>query len=172
MRMQTALIVGILLGACWTIQAAAQEEGTCEHPLSFLQPTTVTLDTRLYTDLQHPAGGCAGHQATGPDVVIDFENLPADGTVTWEADFPAILYVDWDTCDFSSCWFSSTGGTLDFWCGYEPVSPYNASASWHHVYIVVDGIDGAAGLITLHLEFSLNVPASSDTWGRVKNIYR
>jgi hypothetical protein len=166
-----SLILGLAAGA------GAQGDGTCEHPLQIeprqitLDTRHITLDTRLYANHQDPDSGCAGVSATGPDVVLAFAGAPAAGTVTWTADFPAILYYQMGECDFSTCAGASTSGSLDFDCDYEHADQYGP-ARWKTPYIVVDGIDGGAGVIQLDVDYGIAIPTLQQDWGLIKRMYR
>jgi hypothetical protein len=174
MRQVTAFIFSIALGFASFLPAAAQEEGTCAHPILVGGgggSVQIALDTRLYANHQEPDSACSGLTLTGPDVVLGFGGAAIDGQVTWTADFNAILYWTQGECDFSSCVDTSTTGTLQYYCNYEPISSGHP-ATWKTPYIAVDGIDGAAGIITLTFTYGVNVPALPQTWGRLKSTCR
>jgi hypothetical protein len=127
-----------------------------------------TIDTRLGTNLENNA--CVDSLATGPEVVFMMAG-PADGQVTWKADFDAVVYfrrnVD-DECD-SPCRGSSTTGTLEFDSGYHWEGE---EIVWGLPFIIVDGLNGASGTISLVFDYGWNVPVNETSWGAIKSNYR
>ena len=128
----------------------------------------ITLDTRTASNNLNDA--CADSLATGPEIIIDFGGGAYGGTVTWVADFDAVVYHRRDRCD-GPCAASSTSGRLEFSSGWH--WDYSQDqAVWSPPYLVVDGIDGAAGTITLSFFVTTANPTNEASWGQVKSLYR
>jgi hypothetical protein len=167
--MRYALMV-ICAGLGWMSTAApasGQNTGTCDSPLHVGDEGyhEITLDTRLGSNNEN--NDCVDSLATGPDIVLDFEGMPAGGTVTWTADFDAVVYYRRGTCD-SRCRSSSRTGQLGFDANWRWEGDH---ATWDPPYIIVDGVNGAAGSITLIFDFTTANPTTSQSWGRIKNRY-
>lgn len=154
-----------------TAPAPGQNTGTCEFPLDVGDAGhhEITLDTRLGANNEN--NDCVDSLATGPDIVLDFEGMPVGGGVTWTADFDAVVYYRKGTCH-SRCASSSRTGDLIFsadWRWVRDETGYHVT--WDPVYIIVDGVNGAAGSINLSINFSIAVPTTSQSWGRIKSRY-
>lgn len=177
--MHSTRIATWLLPLLFVVQSSAdaQVEGTCASPMHVDFDGGVGeihLDTRNFTNLENTAE-CGDTLATGPDVVLDFRGGFVAGVVTWEADFPAVLYLRSPrspTCD-APCVEVSTGGSLKFNSGYwwEGLPPDDHPVG-NYVYLIVDGLNGAAGLITLHFDYTYHTPTHVNSWGRIKSNYR
>lgn len=125
-----------------------QNAGTCADPvdLSGLDESRthiLTLDTTDRSDNQQSE--CSGDElASGPDIVLDFRGLPADGLIQWEADFEAIVYYREGRCDVP-CAAASTSGSLAFDSNYRfKWDDGSYHVAWETPIIIVDGVNGAS----------------------------
>jgi hypothetical protein len=166
-----AAVIAVLLPTA----TLAQNQGTCSDPIDAsafgdATPLVLTLDTRIMENEQESQ--CADTPpTTGPDIVLDFRGGPAGGTITWEADFDAIVYYRRGTCD-SPCAGSSTSGTLDFDCDYGLRFDGTWFIGWDPPFLIVDGLNGASGTITVTITGSLATPTLQMSWGSVKDGFR
>lgn len=178
MRVVTIVLTSlVLMLSSIALSAAAQQDGTCEHPMLVPEPPregdpmSVTFDTRLFTNHEEAGSGCDSLVLTGPEIFLAFGACAA-GTVSWTADFDAVVYTLKSECGTPGCADVSTDGQLGFDAGYVAPDDFGHGASCGTLFVVVDGINGAAGLITLTFEYGYGVPTLSWSWGRLKGQYR
>ena len=168
LRIHTARLLGplsLLLSA--GSAGLAQEGETCGWAIDPAGHSEYTLDTRLFHDDLNPGPLWAGSEANGPDAVFWFSGNP-DGVVRWEADFDAVIYVLAGECG-TDCKEAQAGrsGTLHFFGGYPP-----GDVTYFSPYVIVDGLNGDAGLITLWFEVRWHDPSAEETWGQIKRLFR
>lgn len=169
------LLVANLLSAAATDPACAQGEGTCDNPIIISyegndDPITIQLDTRSSSNNENDA--CVDSLATGPDLVLSTCGDCIHGLVTWTADFDAVVYYRADEtqkCD-ARCLDHSTTGSLEFTAPWIWV---NNNGIFGRPYIIVDGLNGAAGSITLTVtDLWVVDPVYERSWGYIKGRYR
>lgn len=160
-----SLLAVVMLSPTLVAQAAAQRVGTCESPMDAPEPgIALTLDTRSFQN-NETGGACTDSLATGPEAVLSFSGTPAVGGVTWSADFDAVVYYRKGGCDFAEC----SGASSDGYLAYDSDPHWR---DWDTPYIVVDGLNGSSGTITLTFDYGAAMPTIGRSWGRVKSTYR
>lgn len=161
------LVAGAMIIALSTMTAAAQQGDTCEWPFTPEYYSEHVLDMAQWHDDMNPGLECAGTETTGADVFFAFSGYAAGG-VFLTADFDALVYVLGGTCE-PGCVDAGSGfeGMLFFDTGWPP-----EQAQYSNPIVVIDALNGQSGSITVRFEIDSAVPASPETWGRIKDLYR
>jgi hypothetical protein len=166
------LLATVSLPVCAIPSAAQLADGTCDSPIDLSDSTDVAEFTFDTTTRSNNELGCEDAPATGPDVVLWFNGLPVQGFVTWTADFDAVVYYRRENCE-SMCVSSSRNGTLEFSSNYRWEShDGDLEVMWESPFIIVDGVAGAAGVISVTINYGVDSPTLKRSWGNVKNSYR
>jgi hypothetical protein len=168
-----ALVVCIVCGAVLAIPASrtvfAQGQGTCSSPYEFggTGHDEFTFDTQKLSNNENNA--CVDSLATGPDVVILSRGC-VKGDLSWRADFDAVVYLRRFTCE-DRCEDWSTDGTIFIDGNWRWVWTPHPHVVCDDVYIIVDGLNGSAGTITLNFDYDYDTPVFTETWGQLKSRY-
>lgn len=168
------LLAACLLSIAGAVPASAQGDGTCANPMiiPFTEGGTsqFQIDTSLSSNNENNA--CVDSLATGPDIVLSHAVSCVYGVITWSADFDAVVYYrrnDDDSCH-APCFAASTTGHLEFDSNWRME---HDGVECERPFIVVDGLNGAAGTITVTFsEQGTETPVLDWSWGEVKSRYR
>ncbi|MEZ4651019.1 MAG: hypothetical protein R3E97_19980 [Candidatus Eisenbacteria bacterium] len=166
-----AMAWAILLGSAGA--AAANSGQDCSDPILLNEMPeyfVFGLDTTEWENSIEREASCFEGVTSGPDVVLQVLGEVA-GEVIWTADFDAVVYVVADSC-MAACdnGGSGTSGWATFDTGYSGPDG-TGHTHYRSPYIVVDGIDGAAGTIVLQVYWGYHNPTVEMSWGQAKSIF-
>jgi hypothetical protein len=166
-------LAGCLLPA---VTSRAQQQGEdCDYPrdlrvlVNHEELSHVELDTAGYrNDIDGYGSGDGEVVASGPDLVLSFDGLVM-GTylsVNWTADYDAVVTFSLDDCDSSYVYQGvGTEGSLLYETPYHyPPDQFG----WRDHYLMIDGLDGASGRVSMEILFQQGDPVERNSWGRIK----